>query len=156
MDQESTNAARLFERAIAFLSAPAVPALLRAFDQLGIQSDLIAEILGIDAQTVLGWRSAQTEIPEDQRVTLLAYLSLLLPWLYAAEGHLAGQGSPYPFWQQRTQAARQLFEIETRAAPLLARRARALADRMDIAARQEALRAVSECGQRTSRIPTGD
>lgn len=156
MDKEPANAARLFAHAIAFLSAPPVPAVLRAFDQLGIQPDLIAEILGVDLHTVFGWRSAQIEIPEDQRVTLLAYLSLLLPWLYAAEGHLAGQASPYPFWQQRTQAVRQLFEIETHAVPLLARRARVLADRMDAAARQEALRAVSECGQRTKRIPTGD
>lgn len=85
---------------------------------------------------------------------LLTYLSVLLPWLYGAEGHLTGPASLLPFWRQRTQTARQLLDVETCAAPLLARRAQVLADHMDAVDRREAARAVAERRQQPKQILT--
>ncbi len=85
---------------------------------------------------------------------LLTYLSVLLPWLYGAESHVTGHASPLPFWRQRTQAARQLLDLETRAAPFLAGRAQLLAHRIDAADRQEAVRAVADLRQQPKQILT--
>ncbi len=153
-DNEPAEAIRLLQRAITFLTGPPVPAVLRAFDQLGIPPGLIAGVLGIDRGAVTAWRRGQSEIPEEYRVRLLTYLSVLLPWLYGAEGHLTGHASPLPFWRQRTQAASKLLDVEMNAAPLLARRARALADTLDAVARHAAACAVAARVQQPKRILT--
>jgi hypothetical protein len=152
IDDEPSKAIRLLQRAIAFLPASPAPAVLRAFDQLGIPPGLIADVLEIDRGTVMAWRRGQREIPEAHRVTLLAYLSVLLPWLYGAERHLTRNASALSFWQESTQAARHLLEVENRAAPLLARQARTLADHVDAVDRQAAARTVAESVQRPKRI----
>ncbi len=141
---QSAKAICLLQCAMTFLTAPPAPAVLRAFDQLGIPPGLIADVLGVDRGVVTAWRRGQSEVPEEYRVMLLTYLSVLLPWLYGAESHLTGQASPLPFWRQRTQAARHLLDLETRAAPLLAGRAQVLAQRIDAVDRQGAVRAVAE------------
>ncbi len=151
---EPGKAIRLLQRAITFLAGPPVPAVLRAFDQLGIPAGLVADVLGIDRGALTAWRRGQSEIPEEHRVMLLTYLSVLLPWLYGAEGHLTGHASPLPFWRQRTQAARKLLDVEMRTAPLLVHRARALANIVDAVARRAAARAAVARAQQPKRIPT--
>ena len=154
INDKPAKAIRLLQCAIAFLTAPPAPAVLQAFDQLGIPPALIADVLDIDRDVVTAWRRGQSEIPDEYRGMLLTYLSVLLPWLYCAEGHLTGHASLLPFWEQRTQAARQLLHVETCAAPPLARRAQVLADHIGAIDRQEAVRAVTARRQQPERILT--
>ena len=154
INNEPAQAIRLLRRTITFLTAPPVPAVLRAFDQLGVSSGLIADVLDIDRGVVTAWRRGQSEIPEEHRVTLLTYLSVLLPWLYGAERQVTGPASPLALWRQRTQAARQLLDIEMRATPLLARRSQALANCMDLVDRHAAARAIEAREHQPQRIVT--
>ncbi len=153
-NDESAKAVRLLQCAITFLTGPPVPGVLRAFDQLGISPGLIADVLGIDRGVVTAWRRGQSEIPEEYRVMLLTYLSVLLPWLHGAESHVTPHALSLSFWRQRAQAARQLLDAEMRAAPRLARQARALANCMDLLDRPAAARAVAAHGQHQKQIPT--
>ena len=148
------NAIRLFQHALASFTALPGTALLHAFGQLGVRPDVLAEVLGVDHRVVMAWRGGRREIPEEQRTLLVAYLSVILPWLYAAQGHVAvKQAALQPFWRQRYEMARHVLETETNVAPARARRAQALADQMDAVNRQEAVRVVTEFWQQAGRPP---
>ncbi len=153
-NDEPAKAVRLLQGAITFLTGPPVPGVLRAFAQLGIPPGLIADVLSIDRGVVTAWRRGQSEIPEEHRVTLLTYLSVLLPWLHGAESHVTSHASSLSFWRQRAQTARELLDAEMRAAPRLARQVRALANCMDLVDRPAAARAVAAHGQQAKQIVT--
>ncbi len=150
----SSAPAQLFERTMAFLTAPQVPALFRAFDQLGIGTGSIAKLLDIERGVVARWRCGQHSLTDQQRVTLVAHLLVLLRWLFGAEGQLGTNGSRLEYWRQRTEAARQLLEIELRATPQMAERAHSLADNLDAELRPAAIRlAVRWCTPTNLEVP---
>lgn len=142
MDNAPDKVAGLFERAISYLTETQRPPVLQAFEHIGIQGALIAEVLGLEARVVSAWRLGRAPIPAEHRVTLLAYLVVLLPWLFAAEtqvGHLRPA-----LWPHQIESARRLLEMEMHAAPSLARKVRALADEMDDAARKDAIHVATQ------------
>jgi len=153
MNNAPGKAAQLFERAIAYLTAAQRSPVLQAFEYIGIESALIAEVLGLDRRVVSAWRRGRVAIPPEHHVTLLAYLVVLLSWLFAAEAQLGRHRSPQPLWPQYTESARHLLEMEMRAAPALARAARALADEMDQATRQDAIHVAAQWRKQPSRRP---
>lgn len=139
MDAASILAEGLFERSLAFLTTPAAPPILRAFDHLGIEADALADALEIRRSELTAWRRGRSDIPDECRVLLLGYLSVLLMWLFGAETNVTGGAAVLAAWRQRTAAARQLLEVEMHAAPHLRQPAQAVADEIDALARQHAV-----------------
>jgi hypothetical protein len=143
MNNTPGTAAHLFERALAFLTGSQRPPVLQAFEQLGIEPDLIADVLGVHRRMVLAWRCGRIEIPPEHHVRLLAHLAVLLSWLFAAETDLGRHGPPGPLWSANIEAARNLLEMEMRA-PMLARTARAVADELDQTTRHKAIHVAAQ------------
>jgi len=150
MSDPAAKASQLFDDSLAFLEGPAVPPVLRAYDELGVDVGRLADALDLDPDIVAAWRCGSASIPDECRIGLLAHLSVLLMWLFGAESLRRTPVST--FWRDRVTAARHILEAEMRAAPALARRVAVLANEIDATQRQTAMRLVN--AQRTGEPPS--